>query len=121
MPVRRALGVRTCFNILGPLCNPAGVKRHLIGAFSSEVAEIMAQILINLGSEHVFCVHAHDGLDELSLSGPTTVYSATSAAPTLVSTEVVPADFGLSEAPLSNIIGGNANENSEILLGVLRG
>jgi anthranilate phosphoribosyltransferase len=121
MPVRRALGVRTCFNILGPLCNPAGVKRHLIGAFSSEVAEIMAQILINLGSEHVFCVHAHDGLDELSLSGPTTVYSATSAAPTLVSTEVVPADFGLSEAPLSNIIGGNANENAEILLGVLRG
>ena len=121
MPVRRALGVRTCFNILGPLCNQAGVKRHLIGAFSSEVAEIMAQILINLGSEHVFCVHAHDGLDELSLSGPTTVYSATSAAPTLVSTEVVPADFGLSEAPLSNIIGGNANENAEILLGVLRG
>jgi len=121
MPVRRALGVRTCFNILGPLCNPAGVKRHLIGAFSSEVAEIMAQILINLGSEHVFCVHAHDGLDELSLSGPTTVYSATSAAPTLVSTEVVPADFGLSEAPLSNIIGGNAIENAEILLGVLRG
>ncbi|NQV74124.1 anthranilate phosphoribosyltransferase [bacterium] len=121
MPVRRSLGVRTCFNILGPLCNPAGVTRQLIGAFSSEVAEIMAQILINLGSEHVFCVHAHDGLDELSLSGPTTVYSATSAAPTLVSYDVVPADFGLKEASLSHIIGGNASENAAILLSVLRG
>ena len=120
MPVRKALGVRTCFNILGPLCNPAGVKRHLIGAFSSEVAGIMAQILVNLGSEHVFCVHAHDGLDEVSLSGPTTVFSATTENNKVVSMEVSPSDYGIDEAPLSAILGGDVKENAAILRGVLR-
>ncbi len=71
-PVRRALGVRTAFNILGPLCNPAGVRRQLVGAFSDTVARQMAEILMRLGSEHVVVVYAHDGLDELSTTSPTT-------------------------------------------------
>ncbi len=69
-PVRKALGVRTAFNILGPLCNPAGVRRQLVGAFSDAVARQMAEILMRLGSEHVVVVYAHDGLDELSTTSP---------------------------------------------------
>ena len=121
MPVRRSLGVRTCFNILGPLCNPAGVRRHLIGAFSSEVAQMMAQILINLGSEHVFCVHAHDGLDEISLSGPTTVFTATAEHPNVQTILVSPEDVGIARAPLTAILGGDVAENADILLRVLQG
>lgn len=123
MPVRKALGVRTCFNILGPLCNPAGVKRHLIGAFSKEIAAEMARILVNLGSERVFCVHAEDGLDEISISGPTHVFWSETTSGTSESAIkerlVVPEEFGFERSPLSSIIGGDLNENANILLRVL--
>jgi anthranilate phosphoribosyltransferase len=121
MPVRRSLGVRTCFNILGPLCNPAPVKNHLIGAFSRDVAEMMAQILVNTGSERVFCVHAHDGLDEISLSGPTTIFSALKPGAALETEDFRPSDLGLREAPLSEIQGGDVAENTAILRQVLEG
>ena len=122
MPVRKALGVRTCFNILGPLCNPAGVKRHLIGAFSVDIAAEMARILVNLGSEKVFCVHAEDGLDEISLSGPTHVFWAeeSSNGAQVAERVVTPEEFGLSRAPLSSIVGGSALENAAILKRVLQ-
>ncbi len=119
MPVRQKLGVRTCFNILGPLCNPASVSRHLIGAFSEDVAGVMAQILVNLGSDRVFCVHAHDGLDEISLSGPTTVFSCLIKGGVVKKTIFSPGDVGMATAPLSAIIGGDAKENAVLLKRVL--
>ena len=121
MPVRRGLGVRTCFNILGPLCNPAGVKRQLVGAFSQEVASMMAIIFKALGSESMVCVHAHDGLDEISISGPTTIYSSLEGAAGIAEEVVSPQDFGLIPADHDAIKGGDARANAEIMRSVLRG
>ncbi|MEQ9105216.1 MAG: anthranilate phosphoribosyltransferase [Rhodothermales bacterium] len=121
MPVRRALGVRTCFNILGPLCNPAGVRRQLIGAFSKDVARMMAHILVELGSESVVCVHAHDGLDEISLSGPTTVFRLTHPGEPLSEHTISPFDYGMAPAPLSEILGGDAARNAAIVRSILEG
>ena len=122
-PVRRALGVRTFFNILGPLCNPAGVKRQLIGAFSDEVARMMAQILMRLGSEHVVVVYAHDGLDELSTTSPTTIYQTGTHAfeGGLLEQEIVPERFGLARVSAAALQGGTPEENAEIVRGVLGG
>ncbi len=122
-PVRRALGVRTFFNILGPLCNPAGVKRQLVGAFSDPVAKMMAQILLRLGSEHVVVVYAHDGLDELSTTSPTTIYQTGSHAfdGGLLEQEVVPERFGLARVSAAALQGGTPEENAEIVRGVLGG
>lgn len=121
MPVRRELGVRTCFNILGPLCNPAGVRRQLIGAFSKDVARMMAHILVELGSESVVAVHAHDGLDEISLSGPTTVYRLTRTGEPLSEHTISPFDYGMAPAPLSEILGGDATRNAAIIRSILEG
>lgn len=120
MPVRKQLGVRTCFNILGPLCNPAAVGRHLIGAFSTEVAENMAHILVDLGSDRVVCVHALDGLDEVSLSGPTTVFSCLDKNEGVKKSIFLPEDLGLKIAPMSAILGGDSRENAVILRRVLQ-
>ena len=122
-PVRRALGVRTFFNILGPLCNPAGVKRQLVGAFSDPVAKMMARILLRLGSEHVVVVYAHDGLDELSTTSPTTIYQTGSHAYDggLLEQEVVPERFGLARVSAAALQGGTADENAEIVRAVLGG
>lgn len=122
-PVRRQLGVRTFFNILGPLCNPAGVKRQLVGAFSDPVAKMMAQILLRLGSEHVVVVYAHDGLDELSTTSPTTIYQTGSHAYDggLLEQEVVPEQFGLARVSAAALQGGTPDENAEIVRGVLGG
>ena len=122
-PVRRSLGVRTFFNVLGPLCNPAGVKRQLVGAFSDGVARMMAQILLRLGSEHVVVVYAHDGLDELSTTSPTTIYQTGSHAfdGGLLEQEVVPERFGLARVSAAALQGGTPDENAEIVRAVLGG
>ena len=122
-PVRRALGVRTFFNILGPLCNPAGVKRQLVGAFSDETARMMAQVLLRLGSEHVVVVYAHDGLDELSTTSPTTVYQTGSHAfeGGFLEQVVVPERYGLARVSAAALQGGTAEENAEIVRDVLGG
>ena len=122
MPVRRALGVRTFFNILGPLCNPAGVRRQLVGAFSVDVAETMATILNRLGAEHVVAVHADDGLDELSTTGRTTVFQVRGAGrrPPM-SERVSPESFGIDFATIDALRGGTAQENAGILTRVLDG
>ena len=119
MPVRRHLGVRTCFNILGPLCNPAAVKRQLIGAFSIEVARSMASIFSRLGSERTICVHAEDGLDEVSLSGPTHVFVSFDGS--VSESTFVPTEVGIQTAPLSSILGGDADVNAGIVRSVLKG
>ncbi|NNF03475.1 MAG: anthranilate phosphoribosyltransferase [Rhodothermales bacterium] len=121
MPVRRGLGVRTCFNILGPMCNPAGVRRHLIGAFSETVAEMMAGILVELGSERVISVHATDGLDELSISSPTVLFRSLAPGAPPERLVVDPSSIGLSTAPLDAIAGGDADTNAGIIRDVLAG
>ena len=126
MPVRRQLGVRTVFNVLGPLCNPAGVKRQLVGAFSDETARQMAQVLVRLGAEHVVVVYAHDGLDELSTTSPTTIYQAGANAFSggmggLLHQEVQPERFGLERVDASALRGGTREENAEIVRQVLAG
>ena len=123
-PVRQARwACRTFFNILGPLCNPAGVKRQLVGAFSEPVARQMAQILMRLGSEHVVVVFAHDGLDELSTTSPTTVFQTGSDAfdGGLLEQEVVPESYGLARVSAAALQGGTPDENAEIVRGVLAG
>ncbi len=91
---RRELGMRTLFNILGPLTNPAGVRRQLIGVFSPDLCEPVAQVLKTLGSEHVMVVHSADGLDEISLAEPTSV--AELKAGTITSYRICPEDFGIT-------------------------
>lgn len=116
---RRAMQTRTIFNLLGPICNPAGVKRQLVGVYDASLTNVIAQALQQLGSEAAAVVHGHDGLDELSISGPSSVCELSGGA--LHSYEVCPADAGLPEHPLSTILGGDATENARALLAVLQG
>lgn len=120
MPVRRALAVRTFFNILGPLSNPAGVKRQLVGAFDRATAETMAHILSALDAEHVVAVHADDGLDEFSLAAPTNVYEVRRGA-AVAERSVAPEDHGLNEASLAALLGGSADENAAIIRRIFEG
>lgn len=123
MPVRRALGVRTFFNILGPLCNPAGVRRQLVGAFNETTAEMMAGILGALESDHVIAVHSADGMDELSLSDRSYIYEyrrngeSGPGAPRTVQ----PEDHRLPRVEIGHLRGGDAAENARLILDVLNG
>jgi anthranilate phosphoribosyltransferase len=121
MPVRRALGVRTMFNIMGPMCNPAGVSRQLIGAFDREVARMMATILLQLGASHVITVHAEDGLDEITLTGPTTLFEVRSGMDQPLERIVDPEDLGFEKAELETLLGGSADDNAAILTDILKG
>jgi anthranilate phosphoribosyltransferase len=123
MPVRRKLGVRTFFNILGPMCNPAGVKRQMVGAFSKEVARSMGEILMRLEADHVLAVHSEDGMDELSISGPSVVYSydVTNGDSKLRESQVEPSLLGYKPAPATRIRGGSPKVNAQIVTNVLEG
>ena len=115
MPVRRTLRARTFFNILGPLCNPAGVRRQIVGAFSREVAETMSQILAALNAEHIVAVHSRDGLDECSLSAPTDAFLFKNGDSSVASSTITPEQFGLNAASIDTIKGDTAEENAAIL------
>jgi anthranilate phosphoribosyltransferase len=118
-PVRRELGVRTLFNILGPLTNPAGAQHQLLGVFNAELVPVQARVLQALGSRHVMVVHGKDGLDEITLSGETLIAELKDAE---VSEFVVhPADFGIEPSSLEPIQVRNAQESKAMLLGVLQG
>ena len=116
---RKEIGTRTVFNILGPLTNPAGARRQLIGVFSADLTEKMAGVLQSLGSERAFVVHGSDGLDELTLTGPSRVTELRDGE--LRTYEVSPADFGLAAVDASVLQGGDAEENARILTDVLEG
>jgi len=118
-PTRREIGVRTAFNILGPLTNPAGARSQLMGVPQRDLAAKMAAVLQSLGCHHALVVNGDGGLDELSLSGPSQVYEV--LAGTLREYEVVPGDVGLSEAPLAAVRGGSAAENAAQLRNILGG
>ena len=119
MPTRQELGTRTIFNILGPLTNPAGVKRQLTGAFSSEMLRPMAETLQALGSERAWLVHGSDGTDEIAISGPTKVVGL--ANNRIDAFEIHPEDAGLSECPFEEIAGGSPAENATALRALLDG
>ncbi len=116
-PVRRELGVRTLFNVLGPLTNPAGADNQVMGVFHPDLVGIQARVLQRLGSNHVLVVHGSDGLDEISISGPS--YIAELKDGMVNEYTVRPDDFGLQTAPLKSIQVANADQAKAMLLGVL--
>ncbi len=116
---RRQIGIRTIFNILGPLTNPAGAKRQLIGVYDAGLTEVIADVLRSLGSEYAFVVHGSDGLDEITLTGPTKVSEL--AKGEIRTYLVEPEEFGLSKAELKDLLGGSVEENAEIILSILGG
>jgi anthranilate phosphoribosyltransferase len=123
MPVRKSLGVRTFFNILGPLCNPAGVTRQIVGAFNTQTAQMMVRILAQLDADHVITLHSQDGMDEVSVSAATTLfeYDASEDNPVPRSREVGPEKHNYERAGASALSGGDAKENANILHGILAG
>jgi anthranilate phosphoribosyltransferase len=118
-PTRVELATRTIFNLLGPLSNPAGVKRQKIGVFSRQWVQPLAEVLRNLGSESIWVVHGSDGLDEVTLTGPTFVAALENGK--IRSFEITPEDAGLPRANGDALKGGDANANAESLRGVLAG
>ncbi|MAM60288.1 anthranilate phosphoribosyltransferase [Maritimibacter sp. UBA3975] len=119
MPVRTELGCKTIFNILGPLTNPAGVKRQLTGAFAVDLIFPMAEALRDLGSEAAWLVHGSDGTDEIAISGPTSV--AALADGKITGMEIHPEDAGLPVHPFRDILGGTPEENGKAFAGLLDG
>ena len=117
-PARLELKVRTVFNLLGPLTNPAGATRQLIGAPSLKDAELMAQALAGLGPERAFVVHGSDGLDEVTTTGPTAVFEVTREGVRRL--EWSPSDFGVEQASASDLAGGDSVVNREIATSILR-
>ena len=116
---RREIGARTIFNAFAPLTNPAGAKRQVIGVYSAALTETLASVLGTLGSERAFVVHGSDGLDEMTLTGPTKVSELKNGS---VSTyDVSPGDFGLAQAPADALKGGDADYNAEITRSILNG
>src|SRR5207247_1838609 len=116
---RRELGVRTAFNLLGPLTNPAGAARQLVGVPRPEFTELMARALLLLGSERAWVVHAADGIDELSTTGYTKISECRGGS---VNTFYLhPADVGLPKATAAALKGGNAHENARIIERILAG
>lgn len=118
-PVRAELGIRTIFNLLGPIANPAGVTRQVVGVFSWQWVEPIAQVLAKLGAEHVWVVHGHDGLDEMTTTGATDVAEVRNGEVRVF--EVTPADAGLAPARLSDLKGGDAQTNAAAIRDVLAG
>jgi anthranilate phosphoribosyltransferase len=118
-PTRVELGTRTIFNLLGPLSNPAGVKRQMVGVFSRQWIEPLAQVLKNLGSESVWVVHGSDGLDEITTAGPTHVAALENGA--VRTFEITPEEMGLQRVKPEALRGGEAKENAQALADVLKG
>lgn len=119
MPARAELGTRTIFNILGPLTNPAGVKRQLTGAFSPRLIRPMAETLMMLGSTHAWLVHGGDGSDELAISAASKVAAVENG--TIREFDVHPEDAGLTPHPFESILGGTPAENAAALRALLDG
>jgi len=127
MPVRRALGVRTVFNLLGPLTNPAGASAQVMGVYSAHAVPLVAQTMALLGTRHAFVVHGTAegpdgsvrGLDEISISGPTHLAEVHNGIVSL--STLTPEDAGLQRAPMETLVGGGAVENAAILTAIFAG
>ena len=119
MPVRQELGCKTIFNILGPLTNPAGVKRQLTGAFAPDLIFPMAETLQQLGSQKAWLVHGSDGTDEITICGPSSVAALENGK--ITAKEVHPEDAGLPVHPFSSILGGSPEDNGKAFAALLDG
>ncbi|WP_297212484.1 MULTISPECIES: anthranilate phosphoribosyltransferase [Thermodesulfovibrio] len=119
VPVRKELKIRTIFNILGPMLNPAGVKRLLLGVFSKNYMEIIAKVLMKLGAENLMVVHSEDGLDEISLTGKTYVVRVRDGR--IENDTISPEDAGLKRVCLTELKGGDKRQNAEIIVNILKG
>src|ERR1700761_6548975 len=118
-PTRVELATRTIFNLLGPLSNPAGVRRQMVGVFSRQWVQPLAQVLKNLGAEKVWVVHGSDGLDEITTSGPTSVVALEDGH--INAFEISPEQFGLHKVKPEALRGGDAETNAKAVLDVLQG
>jgi len=116
---RREIGVRTIFNILGPITNPAGARRQILGIFTNRLTETIAQVLGNLGCVDAMVVHGEDGLDEITITDGTKVSRFRDG--TVTSSFLAPEDFGFARHPLETIVGGERDENARITLAILNG
>ena len=116
---RREIGIRTIFNILGPLTNPAGADRQVLGVYDERLVEVLAKVLVKLGCRRGFVVHGLDGMDEVTLTGPTRVGEICDGSVTLSTIE--PEDFGLRRCSLADLQGGDAAANATIVKDVLAG
>jgi anthranilate phosphoribosyltransferase len=119
MPVRRELGMRTIFNVLGPLTNPAGARRQVMGVYARELVERLARVLADLGAEHALVVHGEDGLDEITTTGQTWVAEVRDGEVRLAVVE--PEALGLPRARLAELAGGTPEENAATMERVLGG
>jgi anthranilate phosphoribosyltransferase len=120
MGARKALGTRTVFNILGPLCNPAGVTRQLMGIFDGSLTDKIAKVLQKLGAEQAMVVHGHDGLDEISTTASTRI-SHLKDDNSIESTAISPDDYGFCTASLADLKGGTPKQNAKIIASILDG
>jgi anthranilate phosphoribosyltransferase len=118
-PVRRSLGVRTVFNLLGPLTNPAGARRQVIGVYAAQWVEPMARALAALGCEHGMVVHGAPGIDELSPCGATTIATVRDGEVTV--SELDAREIGIDLCALADLAGGDPQRNAQITLAVLSG
>jgi anthranilate phosphoribosyltransferase len=119
MPIRKSIEYRTIFNILGPLTNPAGVKKYLLGVFSPDYVERMAKALLDLDVRRAYVVSSHDGMDEISLSSMTSFAYVESDR---ISEAVIdPEIYGFKLAPKEAILGGDAEDNAEIIRSIFTG
>jgi anthranilate phosphoribosyltransferase len=121
-PVRREIGIRTVFNLLGPITNPAGARHQVIGVPNTEAASRLARVLGLLGSQHALVVHAHEGLDELGVAGPSTIAEMVMRESAWVTAyEVTPEQYGLERSSQDEIKGGSVADNVAIIERVLDG
>ncbi|HWP42834.1 MAG TPA: anthranilate phosphoribosyltransferase [Blastocatellia bacterium] len=118
-PARRQMGIRTIFNMIGPLTNPARANTQVIGVYDERLTEMLADVLRSLGSSRALVVHGSDGLDEITISGESRVTELNNSE--IRTYTVRPEDFGVARAQLSEIRGGDAGQNARIILGVLKG
>jgi len=117
--VRRELGVRTIFNVLGPLTNPAFARRQVLGVYAERLVDTIARVLAALGTEHALVVHSRDGLDEISVSAPTRVCEVRDGE--IRTYELTPEEIGVRTHPIESVFGGDANANATIARDVLGG
>src|SRR3989449_172053 len=119
MAARREMGVRTVFNMLGPLTNPAGANAQVIGVYSPALTEPLARVLAELGTHRAFVVHGADGLDEISNTGESRISEVRGGV--VRSVTVRPEDFGVTRAPIGDLRGGDREQNAEIIRAILAG
>lgn len=118
-PVRKELGIRTIFNILGPLTNPAGANMELMGVYDEALVEPLARVLANLGVKKAMVVYGQDGLDEISMSAPTTVCEVKDGE--FLSYVITLEQFGFTRCSKDELIGGSPQDNAQIALAILKG